>query len=145
MKRFNLINTLVSTFLINGGLMFTSISYAETAVIVHPSNTITMSKKDIQRIFLGKSKIFPGGRVAIPIDLSLLNPARKKFGKAVLGKSILQVKSYWARTVFTGRGIPPKEADGQEELKKLVAANPNTIGYIDASSLDNSVKVILKF
>jgi len=145
MKYFKYINTLISTLLLVTSLVMPIIGHSETAVVVHPSNDASFSNKDIQRLFLGKSKTFPGGKTAIPIDQPMESPIRQNFGKSVLGKSYLQVKSYWARAVFTGRGIPPKEVNGDDELKKLVADNPNTIGYIDDSMVDSSVRVVHRF
>ena len=60
----------------------------------------------------------------------------------LIDKTNAQVKSYWAKLIFTGKGTPPKEVANSDEVKKLVSTNPNTIGYIDKSHLDTSVKVI---
>ncbi len=44
--------------------------------------------------------------------------------------------------IFTGGGTPPKAYDNEDDIKKLVANNPNTIGYIDSSKVDVTVKVL---
>ena len=44
--------------------------------------------------------------------------------------------------IFTGKGQPPKEVPNTAEVKKLVSGNPNTIGYIEKSAVDSSVKVV---
>ena len=48
----------------------------------------------------------------------------------------------WSRLVFSGKATPPKEVGNSAEVKKLVSANPNTIGYIEKSAVDASVKVV---
>jgi len=72
------------------------------------------------------------------------NPTRSEFHDAVLGKSDAQMKAYWSKLLFTGKGTPPKETSVAEMLE-LIADNPNTIGYIDAASVNGNVKVIATF
>lgn len=70
---------------------------------------------------------------------------RTAFDDGIIGKSASQLKSYWSKLVFTGKGTPPQEVSSEDEIKKLVASNPNMIGYIDAANVDSSVKVALTF
>ena len=119
---------------------------AETAVIVSASNAnATLDKATISKIFLGKSKSFPDGAQAVPIDQNDGTAAREAFNSSVLGKSASQLKSYWSRLIFTGKGTPPKQSGNDSDVKALVSNNPNMIGYIDSSAVDGSVKVVHKF
>ncbi|MCU4675653.1 phosphate ABC transporter substrate-binding protein [Catenovulum sp. 2E275] len=120
-------------------------SFAEIAVVVHPSNTAEISADDIERIFLGKKKTFSSGETAVPINLNESNSTRDGFNEKALNKSSSQLKAYWSKLVFTGKGTPPKEVDSAQEVIKLVSSNPNMIGYVDSSNIDSSVKVITKF
>lgn len=122
--------------------MFSAIAHAGVAVIVHPSNTSSVSEEDVQRLFLGKSKSFPSGGEATPIN-SKDAGSRDQFNQAVLGKNESQVKAYWSQLVFTGKGTPPKELDSDDAVKAFVASTPNAIGYIDASKVDGSVKAVI--
>ena len=130
------------------GLLVTltvSVASAEVAVIVHPSSpTSTMTEDDISKLFLGKAKSFPSGEAAVPINQNEGSAARDKFNDAVVKKNSSQLKAYWSQLVFTGKGTPPKDAGDDAEVKKLVAANPNMIGYIDSGAVDGSVKVVYK-
>jgi ABC-type phosphate transport system substrate-binding protein len=122
------------------------LAQAEVAVIVSASNAnAAMSDKDIAKLFLGKTKSFPDGKQAIPVDQNAGTPARDAFRDTVLGKSASQLKSYWSRLIFTGKGTPPKESGDDAGVKALVADNPDLIGYVDASVVDGSVKVLYKF
>jgi ABC-type phosphate transport system substrate-binding protein len=126
--------------------LVSSLALAETAVIVSASNGNTsIDKTTVSKIFLGKSKSFPDGSQAVPVDQGDGSTIRNLFNSQILGKSDSQLKSYWSRLIFTGKGTPPKQVGNEGEVKKLVANNPNTIGYIDASTVDNSVKVLYKF
>lgn len=127
------------------GLMLPMYSQADIVVIVHPSNSDALDKKKISKIFLGKLKRFPSGSQTVPITQKSSNKARGEFDKKVLKKSASQLKAYWSKLLFTGKGQPPKEVTNDSEVIELVAGNPNVIGYVDAASVNDSVKVLAKF
>jgi ABC-type phosphate transport system substrate-binding protein len=70
---------------------------------------------------------------------------RGDFEKKVLNKSASQIKAYWSKLVFTGKGTPPKEVSSDAEVINLIKSNPNLIGYVDESSVTGDVKVIATF
>lgn len=119
--------------------------YAELAVIVHPSNASSMDKDAITRIFLGKSRAFPSGGESIPIAFPEGTPESDEFSQSILGKTPKQLKAYWAKMIFTGKGTPPKQVPTAQEIVNLVANNPNFIGFVPAGSVSGSVKVVGKF
>jgi len=133
------------TFFIVWVLSFTCYCYADYAVIVHPSNNADMSKQDIARLFLGKIKKFSNGQQAIPVNNSAGTPVRSAFESNIAGKTESQMKAYWSTLVFTGKGEMPKEVNSDSEVMDLVRKNPSVIGYVDKSSVDDTVKVILTF
>ena len=117
--------------------------FADVAVITHPSNATSLTADDVQRLFLGKNKSFPGGGEATPVS-NKNDAVREQFNQVLLGKNESQIKAYWSQLVFTGKGTPPKELDSDDAVKQFVANNPTAIGYIDAAKVDGSVKVVLK-
>lgn len=126
-------------------LSLPALCVAEVAVIVHPSAGIeSLTEDDIARLFLGKSKSFPGGAQAVPINQNEGSAVREKFNETVCKKNASQYKAYWSQLVFTGKGTPPKDGGDDAGVKALVAANINMIGYVDASVVDASVKVVFK-
>jgi ABC-type phosphate transport system substrate-binding protein len=126
--------------------MASSAALAETSVIVSNSNpNSAMDQTTVSKIFLGKAKSFPDGSQALPVDQDEGRKAREAFNTSILGKSDSQLKSYWSRLIFTGKGTPPKQSGTDMEIKTLVANNPNIIGYIDSSAVDSTVKVVHKF
>lgn len=137
---------IIKTILVASTLAFTSLSFSEVAVIVSASNAnSSIDKGAIAKIFLGKSKSFPDGSQATPVDQNDGSASRDAFNSTVLGKSASQLKSYWSRLIFTGKGTPPKQSGNDAAVKGIVAGNPNIIGYIDSSAVDDSVKVVFKF
>ena len=119
--------------------------HAEIEVIVHPSNAAAMDKDAIKRIFLGKTRAFPGGGEAVPVSLKEGSPENIGFTKSVLSKSPKQLKAYWAKMVFTGKGTPPRQMDNPAKLLELIAANPSLIGFVPAGTATGAVKVVGKF
>lgn len=135
----------IKVFAAAAALSVCSAIYAEVSVIVHPSSSVSsMTEDDVSRLFLGKSKSFPDGSQAVPINQDEGNPAREKFNEGVCKKNASQYKAYWSQLVFTGKGTPPKDGGNDAAVKALIAANPNMIGYIDSSAVDGSVKVVFK-
>ena len=111
-------------------------------VVSAKSAVTTLNAAQVADIFLGKTSRFPDGTQAVPIDLGEDSPARDRFYAQYTGKSPAQVKAHWSKIIFTGRGQPPRQANSALEAKKLIADNPNAIGYIDPSQVDNSVRVL---
>ncbi|MFY9178342.1 MAG: phosphate ABC transporter substrate-binding protein [Venatoribacter sp.] len=141
----NLIRTLAKLGLAFG-LVVSATAFAETAVIVSKDNANSnLDKNQIEQIFLGKTSSFPDGAKAIPIDQNEGSATRDAFNDSVLGKNASQLKAYWSRLIFTGKGTPPKESGNDADVVGLVAKNPNLIGYVDASAVNDSVKVVFKF
>lgn len=124
---------------------FVAKSWAEVVVIVNPSVSAAVSAKDISRIFLGKSKSLPGGHKVKPLSLSDGNAARDEFNEKVLKKSNSQLKSYWSKLIFTGKGQPPKELGSDADMVNQVSSDPGSIGYISKENVTDAVKVLATF
>jgi ABC-type phosphate transport system substrate-binding protein len=117
-------------------------SMANIAVIVNEANASTIDESDIARIFLGKVKKFSSGEKITLVNLNSDNASRNEFEQNVLNKSSSQVKAYWSKLMFSGKGKPPKELSTDKDIMAFVAANPGAIGYVSKDSVDASVKVI---
>ena len=123
-----------------------SAACADISVIISANNpNSSLDQAAVSKIFLGKAKRFPDGTQAVPVDQDEESTTREAFNTTVLGKSDSQLKSYWSRLIFTGKGTPPKQSGDDASVKELVAKNPNIIGYIDSSAVDASVKVVHTF
>jgi len=117
---------------------------SELVVIVSSKSPVTaLRQEQVADIFLGQIANFPGGAEAVALDQSIGSPERDEFYSKVASKTRPLVKAYWTKMIFTGRGQPPKEVGGSAAIRKMVADNPNLIGYIDKASLDPSVKVVM--
>ena len=126
-------------------MLITISSQAEVTVIVHPSNSANIDAGAIKKIFMGKTSKFPGGGEAVPINLAEGNAVVDEFNDKLLGKNSSQLKSYWSKLVFTGKGTPPKEVASEQEVIDLIANNPSLIGYVPAAAVTGSVKAVGSF
>lgn len=111
---------------------------AQVAVVGAKSPTGAMSKEQVADAFMGKAAGIE------PVDQVENNPIREDFYSKVIGKSASQMKSYWAKLSFTGKGTPPKELTSSAEIKKALDGNPKAIGYIEKSAVDAGVKVVFE-
>jgi hypothetical protein len=110
---------------------------AHAQVAVMHAGAAPLTKDQVANIYLGRSAELT------PLDLPEGNATRDSFYRKAAEREPAQVKSTWARIVFTGKGQPPKELPDAAAVKKAVNADHKAIGYIDKSAVDGSVKVVL--
>ena len=120
------------------GLLFLSSANASDLIVIGNTTAQDLSKDQISDIFLGKS-----ATGLTPVDQPSSSAIRAEFYQKVAGKDLAQVKAIWARLAFSGQGQPPTELADDAAVKKMIAANPKAIGYIDKKNADSSIKVIL--
>lgn len=123
-------------------LVWIGTANAGVVVIVSADSTIEqLNKGDVSDIFLAKKSAFPNGASAVPVDQVENSADRESFHEMVTGMSGRQLKSYWSKLVFSGKGEPPKEVSDAEIVSE-VAADPSKIGYVDSSRVTDSVRVV---
>lgn len=118
---------------------------ADVVVVVHPKNPLnSISKDQVSNLFLGRTSSFPNGAPAKPIELPDTEPAFIAFHAKFTEMKPSRLKAHWSKLVFSMRVMPPREVSSAVEVRQLVAADPNAIGYLDQSEVEASVKVLLK-
>ncbi len=122
-----------------------SIVAADIVVVVSAQSEVSQLQRiDIENIFFGRNYSFPNGADATPLDLEEGSAERVEFYMKLAGRSPAQVKAFWAKLIFTGRGRPPAVVSDREELIDRLIADPNAIGYIDSSYVDDRVKIVFR-
>jgi ABC-type phosphate transport system substrate-binding protein len=108
----------------------------EYKVIVNAASPVSaLSVGEVSRLFLKKVTSWPGGRPVLPIDQTKRSPVRASFSRAVHGKDVAAVASYWQQMIFSGRAVPPLEESSESAVVAYVSAHPNAIGYVSASAV----------
>lgn len=116
---------------------------AQVVVVVANSSPLgVISREQVSSIYLGRSQKLPDGSRAVPVDNGS-GALREEFADRYLHKSAAQVKSIWSRLIFSGSAAPVREVGDSMAVKSFVTRQPGAIGYIEASAVDASVKVVL--
>ena len=112
------------------------------AVIAHPSLKDTLNEEQVRRIYMGKISQLPNGIHATPVIVQQSDEMHARFARTVLNRSTKQLRSYWAKRLFTGKSKPPLAVQSLREMKALVSSNEGYIGYLLLSDTDASVKTV---
>ena len=113
------------------------------AVIVHPTRTTALSRENVARIYLRKRQFWDDGAPIIALNRESGTEARDAFTRRVLPIGKAQLHAYWNEQYFHGI-FPPPVLSSAGAVKRYVAAEPNAIGYIETSEVDESVRVVLR-
>ena len=113
------------------------------AVIVHPARATALGLQDVARIYLGQRRFWEGGEAIVAINRESGGAAREHFSERALGQTSQQFAAYWNEQYFHGI-FPPATLTSSAAVKRYVATNRNAIGYIEASDVDDSVRVVLR-
>jgi len=114
----------------------------DIVVIMNKDNPNVVNTEFVTRIYTGAIKGWPDGNPVLAYDQSEEAEARELFCTLVLRKSAANVKAIWSQNIFTGKALPPKIAGTDTAVKALVVSHRYAIGYIRASQVDDTVKVI---
>jgi ABC-type phosphate transport system substrate-binding protein len=132
--------TLVAAFMLTSSL---SAAQAEVVVVVSAKNSLnSLTFNQLADIFLGKTEKLPNGARVAPVEQGENSGEKEEFYRRYLNRSQAQIRAYWAKQIFTGKGEPPREFKSIEQLKRHLAANPNSIAYLEREKLDASLKVV---
>lgn len=106
---------------------------ADIVVVVNSNNALTtLSRKQIIDLYMGRTSYFPNGEKALRMDQPINSQTRKNFYQGLVSKSVAEIKSYWARLLFTGRAKPPEEMESALDILLALQDNKNAIAYLDA-------------
>lgn len=124
-------------------LVFISTLFAEIVVIVNAESKVSTLDGDYAKmIFMKKIKELPNGEVLIPVDQNSETEIYNTFYESVANKSKSRMSQYWAKRVFTGSGEAPEVLGSDEEVIRRVMKDIDAVGYINAASLVDGVKVV---
>ncbi|MEE9337883.1 MAG: hypothetical protein V3U87_07360 [Methylococcaceae bacterium] len=123
-------------------LAFSPYVFSEIMVIGNLNNNLKeLTKKQVQAIFMGRTRILTNGVRAIPLDVSNL---RDEFYEKLTNRPIEQINAYWARLTFGGQSSPPVLKPDQQSVIDSVKNGKGVITYINSDRIDET-KVKLLF
>lgn len=122
---------------VSSAALFCYSAMAQVAIVVHPAMAETITKDDIARLYTGRSTVLQ------PVQLKDSDSKRALFDEKAVGRSSSQLKAYWSKLLFTGKGTPPPELNSDAAVIDFIKNNEYGIGYIDAASVNDQVKVLM--
>lgn len=112
-------------------------------VVVNKENKVaSLTTDDLTRIFLGKKTLWDSGTRIVPVMPEEESATGELFLSATLKKSVSQFRAYWKRLLFSGGGAVPKVFRNHDQLLDFVARQPGAIGVVEASAVDDRVRVL---
>ena len=116
----------------------------DVAVIVNRGNPITsLSMIQLRKIVLAQEAKWPSGGRIIVWMAPPGHPERSRTLKVVCGMTETDYTLHFMHASFNGDGgDPPKAAPSGSQLRQSIAGAVNAVGFIKASQVDDSVKVI---
>jgi ABC-type phosphate transport system substrate-binding protein len=134
-------------YLLFSTLLFTGTAYAEekVAVIVNSANTQSLSMLDIKNIYSDIVTTWKNGKTISVYNLPLNLPARENFSEAVLKMSASSAEMELNNLITTNRMKNPQKEKREKLVVSIVARNPDAIGYVPSSMVDNKTGIRVLF
>jgi len=148
MMKWNLLRRLVAPAFLCTLLCCMNVSPvdAQISIVIAKSSTLDSSaatRVGIKEIFTGTRLKWANGAKISVIDQADTDVG-KKFYTTVIGKSVNDMRKQWAKLLLSGQASAPVKCPSDKAVKKVIAGNPNAIGYVSTSALDDTVKEVLR-
>ncbi|MFG6446687.1 hypothetical protein ACG0Z6_00370 [Roseateles sp. BYS180W] len=119
--------------------------WADVYVVVSTQSPVkSLTQRELQDIFLSRSRTFPSGEFATPLDQPRQSPVRQEFYFRLTGMGLPEINSYWARLSFAGQSMPPQPMATQEQLLQTLRRNPLSISYLAHEPRQPGLRVVLQ-
>lgn len=114
------------------------------AIIVNTSNPVdNLSLRELRKVFLGERAHWPNARRITLVMMEPGQPERRALIRDVCQMSESDFTRHFLNGVFTGEVFAsPKTLASPVGVRKFVFNVPGAIGYVRASDIDSTVKII---
>ena len=120
------------------------LAWADIAVIVHRENSVhTLTARQVSDFYLGRARNSESGELLNIYEQPVDSVLREKFFYGLNGMNLKQLNAYWARLRFSGEVLPPVSVPDSQSMLNTVRRDRNALGYVDATTLDSSVRIVL--
>lgn len=122
-----------------------SVNNPEAIVIVvaHDNPLNQLSKRQVQKIFMGKLRLFPETNQEITsLDFPEASNIKQDFYEQLLKLTPSKLAKYRASYFFSGKGRLPQRTQNLETLIQQLESNPGTIGYMPRKHKPESLKTL---
>lgn len=121
-----------------------SASERNLAIVVNVSNPVDeLTMPDLRRVFLGERGHWQNGRRITLVMLERGRPERDAVLSSIYRMDETEFNNHFLHGLFTGEVfVSPKTLSTPEGVRKFIFNVPGAIGYLRASDVDKTVKVI---
>ena len=114
------------------------------AIIVNQTNTVDdLTLKELRTVFLGARSHWPNGRRITLVMMDPGEPERRAVLRDICRMNETEFSRHFLQGLFTGEVfVSPKTLSSPTGVRKFVFNVPGAIGYVRASDVDGTVKVI---
>ncbi len=117
---------------------------AEIAIVSGDQGEVSaITRDEAERLYLGRTTTLPDNRAVTLIDLPP-GPVRDAFYLRLTGKNPVQTRANWSRQVFTGRALPPRQAESSAQVHEWLVDDPNAIGYLPSDEIGSGLRILLR-
>ena len=124
------------------GICSATLQAEEALVVIGHSALQKTDLATLQRLYTGRV-VSLNQQPATPLNLPPGHPLREQFLTDILGQTEEQYSGYWLVRRYVGKGTPPLELGGVDELIKYVQSTPGALGYVPAARLPRGANVIV--
>lgn len=116
---------------------------AQISVVVASSSSASADLDAVARMFSGQVTSWADGSKVQLVDQSETDVGKTFYDK-VLQKGSAQVRKALTALLLSGQIPKPEQGSSDADVKAALARLPGSIGYISTSSLDGSVKELVR-
>lgn len=114
-------------------------------IIAHPDVPVTtLSRPEINRIFLLKTRAWEDGSLIIPVNREAVSEERIRFSNDVVGRSLRSLSNYWNQMQYRGY-MPPVIQESDASMIAFVRNVPGAIGYVYTDKIPPGIKILARF
>ena len=120
------------------------VNWEGLAIVVNRQNpTSNLSLAQLRALFLGERKWWPKRRRVVLSAMRRGTPERASVLRIVYKMDERDLNNYFLYQVFEGEApFPPVILRTPADVRKFVGITPGAVGYLRASDVDDSVKVV---
>lgn len=117
---------------------------ADVAVIVHPGNPeVDLSRSEVERIFKQERQHWRAGRRIYLILQETGTLEKDVVLRRLYRMTDAELKQFWLGKLYRGEiSSFPRVVPSNAAVARIVAHAPNAVGFVNASAVDASVKVL---
>ena len=114
------------------------------AIVVNPKNPVAdLSLAQLRAVFLCERHWWPNRRHIVLSGMRRGTPERQTVLRVIYRMDDRSLDHYFLYQSFKGEApVPPTTLRSAADIKKFVSSNLGAVGYLRASEVDNTVKVV---